>query len=100
MSEMEDLKQLVEQLEKENKELKQKYENYRTRVCMNNVKKVTQIYDLTKENEILRKELEKKYENCIMEKQQLKKEIEDLKKLLSGNTENVGTKRKRIECAC
>ena len=97
MSELEDLKQLVEQLKKENKELKEKYENYRTRVCMNNVKKVTQIFELNKENEELRKELEKKYDNCIMEKQLLKKEIEDLKKIKS---DNVGTKRRRVECAC
>lgn len=96
MSELEDLKQLVEQLQKENKELKDKYENYKTRVCMTNIKKVTQIYDLNKENEELRKELEKKYENCIMEKQLLRKEIEDLKKI---KTDNVGTKRKRVEYA-
>lgn len=88
------LKEQLKILEEENLVLKDKYNKYKNRVFSNNVKKIYQIFDLQEENEKLRKQLEEKYENCLLEKQNLKEEINELNKLLSNNHDQ---KRKKTE---
>ena len=69
------------------------YFNQKLANCINNVKKINELYDLKMENDSLNHKLEEKYNNCIDEKIRLKNEIEELKELLNP-TKDSSKKRK------
>lgn len=69
------------------------YFNQKLTNCINNVKKINEIYDLKMENDSLNHKLEEKYNNCIDEKIRLKNEIQELKELLNP-TKDSSKKRK------
>jgi len=70
----------------ENKKLKIKLKNIND---FNTNKQRYKIFlELKAENDDLKKKLEDKYSNCMKEKQALKDEIEELKKLLEGGHES------------
>lgn len=70
------------------------YFNQKLTNCINNVKKINELYDLKMENDSLNYKLEEKYNNCIDEKIRLKNEIEELKKLLNPTEEN--SKKRKV----
>ena len=74
------------------------YFNQKLTNCINNIKKINELYDLKIENDSLNHKLEEKYNNCIIEKIKLKNEIEELEKLLNP-TEESSKKRKVLSCA-
>ena len=70
------------------------YFNQKLTNCINNVKKINELYDLKMENDSLNYKLKEKYNNCIDEKIRLKNEIEELKKLLNPTEEN--SKKRKV----
>ncbi|NDH68612.1 MAG: hypothetical protein EBY22_12055, partial [Gammaproteobacteria bacterium] len=62
--------------------------------CINNIKKINELYDLKMENDSLNHKLEEKYNNCIDEKIKLKNEIEELKELLNPTKDN--SKKRKV----
>jgi hypothetical protein len=70
------------------------YFNQKLTNCINNVKKINEIYDLKMENDSLNHKLEEKYNNCIDEKIKLKNEIEELKELLNPTKDN--SKKRKV----
>ena len=70
------------------------YFNQKLVNCINNIKKINELYDLKMENDSLNHKLEEKYNNCIDEKIKLKKEIEELKELLNPTKDN--SKKRKV----
>ena len=70
------------------------YFNQKLVNCINNVKKINELYDLKMENDSLNHKLEEKYNNCIDEKIKLKNEIEELKELLNPTKDN--SKKRKV----
>ena len=70
------------------------YFNQKLVNCINNVKKINELYDLKMENDSLNHKLEEKYNNCINEKIRLKNEIEELKELLNPTKDN--SKKRKV----
>jgi len=70
------------------------YFNQKLVNCINNIKKINELYDLKMENDSLNHKLEEKYNNCIDEKIKLKNEIEELKELLNPTKDN--SKKRKV----
>jgi hypothetical protein len=89
------LNSYIDQLLDENKKLKNIIKNNEDYLIKRKEYNISKIYiNLKDDNDHLKKELDKKNDNCIKEKQALRNEIEDLKKLLNGEHEH--KKRKTI----
>ncbi len=89
--EVENLKKENAILLDENKKLKIKLKNIND--FNTNKQRYKILLELRAENDDLKRKLEEKYDNCMKEKQSLKDEIEELKKLLEGGNES---KRRKI----
>jgi hypothetical protein len=88
------LKEKVQKLKDDNNELIEKYINYRNRVFNSNIIKIHKITDLSNEKNNLIKKLEEKNIHCLKEKEDLRQEIIELKKLVDGIYDS---KRKKTE---
>jgi hypothetical protein len=88
------LKEQIQKLKDDNNELIEKYINYRNRVFNSNIIKIHKITDLSNEKNNLIKKLEEKNINCLKEKEDLRQEIIELKKLVDCNYDS---KRKKTE---
>ena len=110
MSENDTLIERLDSLTQENKRLldliaKQNnaHHDYKTRVCLNNYKKIMEMHELKDENKSLKEKLDKEYSECVIEKKKLIEEIDHIKKILTEfidgykNDEN-SNKRQRIDC--
>ena len=110
MSENDTLIERLDSLTQENKRLldliaKQNnaHHDYKTRVCLNNYKKIMEAHELRDENKSLKEKLQKEYNECVIEKKKLIEEIDHIKKILTEfiegykNDEN-SNKRQRIDC--
>ena len=110
MSENETLLERIDSLTKENNRLlelitKQNnyHHDYKTRVCLSNYKKIMDMHELKDENKSLKDQLDKEYNECILEKKRLMEEIDHIKKILTDfidgfKSEEQSNKRQRIDC--
>jgi hypothetical protein len=86
----ETLLERLESLSQENKRLleligKQNnyHHEYKTKVCINNYKRIMEMHELKDENKDLKEKLQKEYNECILEKKKLMDEIDHIKKILT-----------------
>jgi hypothetical protein len=110
MSENDTLLERLDALTQENKRLldliarqNNAHHDYKTRVCLNNYKKIMEMHKLRDENKSLQEKLQKEYNECILEKKKLMEEIDHIKKILTEfidgfKYEENSNKRARVDC--
>jgi len=107
----ETLLERLESLSQENKRLLEligrqnnAHHEYKTKVCLNNYKRIMEMHELKDENKDLKEKLQKEYNECILEKKKLMNEIEHIKKILTefidGFKSEDSNKRPRTEIHC